>query len=61
MIYIPDFGEGEGMPGPMHVVQPLGSSFEQTAFILLEAVLQDLFLEQGSDQGVLQERHANLE
>lgn len=61
LIHIPDFGQ-DALSGPTTgFVQPLGSAFEQTAFILLEAVLQALFLEQGGNQGVLQERHANLE
>jgi 6-phospho-3-hexuloisomerase len=41
--------------------QPLGSPFEQAAFLLLEAVLQELFHQQGSNQVALRQRHTNLE
>jgi len=47
--------------GTVSLIQPLGSPFEQAAFMLLEAVAQDLFERQGGDQRALQQRHTNLE
>jgi 6-phospho-3-hexuloisomerase len=42
-------------------VQALGSSFEQAAFLFLEGVSHALFVQHGSDQRMLQQRHTNLE
>jgi len=42
-------------------VQPAGSLFEQTAFLLLETIVLELYERQGSDRGALLERHTNLE
>jgi len=42
-------------------VQPAGSLFEQAAFLLLESIALGLYERQGSDRGVLLERHTNLE
>ncbi|MCK4790941.1 MAG: SIS domain-containing protein [Desulfobacteraceae bacterium] len=42
-------------------LQPLGSLFEQAAFVLLEAVVLELFQRQGSNHQALLNRHANLE
>jgi 6-phospho-3-hexuloisomerase len=42
-------------------LQPLGSLFEQAAFVLFEAIVLELFQRQGSNHQALLERHANLE
>jgi 6-phospho-3-hexuloisomerase len=42
-------------------VQPAGSLFEQAAFLLLEAIVLELYQRQGSNGGALLERHTNLE
>ncbi len=42
-------------------VQPAGSLFEQTAFLVMETVILQLFQRQGSDGQALLERHTNLE
>lgn len=42
-------------------VQPPGSLFEQAAFLLLEAIVLELYQSQGSDRKTLLARHTNLE
>ena len=60
VIYLPGTPEAD-QAEDLGLSQPLGSSFEQTAFILFEAVAHDLFVRQGADQATLQQRHTNLE
>ncbi len=49
---------GTGRPGSG---QPVGSAFEQAAFVLLESVVLALYKRQGSNPQGLLDRHANLE
>jgi 6-phospho-3-hexuloisomerase len=41
--------------------QPLGSLFEQSAFLFLEAIILAIYREKDSDYRILLTRHANLE
>jgi 6-phospho-3-hexuloisomerase len=60
-IHISGIQPPAGSLGDESLDEPLGSPFEQAAFMLLEAVLQELFHRQGSDQSALRKRHTNLE
>ena len=42
-------------------IQPAGSLFEQAAFLVLEAIVLELYERQGSDLDALLGRHTNLE
>lgn len=61
VIYLPRGSKGVNEPGISDPVQPPGSLFEQTAFMLLETIILELYLRQGSDSNALLKRHTNLE
>jgi 6-phospho-3-hexuloisomerase len=60
-LVIPGGAKAKGSEGASWSVQPAGSLFEQSAFLLLEAVVLALFEMQGSDRQALLSRHTNLE
>jgi 6-phospho-3-hexuloisomerase len=60
-VVLPGGAKPEGAKEDACSAQPAGSLFEQTAFLLLEAIVLELYERQGSDRGALLERHTNLE
>ena len=44
-----------------HSVQPMGALFEQSCFLLLDAVVMELMEQLGQDEASMYARHANLE
>jgi 6-phospho-3-hexuloisomerase len=60
-VVLPGGAKGEGPQEGSRSVQPAGSLFEQAAFLLLEAIVLELYERQGRDGGALLARHTNLE
>ncbi|MBW2109453.1 MAG: SIS domain-containing protein, partial [Deltaproteobacteria bacterium] len=61
IVMVPGGSRADGTRGEAWSVQPAGSVFEQAAFLLLEAIVLELYRRQGSDTKALLDRHANLE
>jgi 6-phospho-3-hexuloisomerase len=58
---LPASSKSRPRPGRLGSGQPIGSAFEQAAFVLLESVVLALYKRQGGNPGGLLDRHANLE
>jgi 6-phospho-3-hexuloisomerase len=61
VVYLPGGARPAELDDGFRSIQPPGSLFEQTAFMLLEAVVLHLYQRQGSDRQALLNRHTNFE